>query len=231
MSVITVSGGLASGARDVARLVAVRLNYDYVDQQLLVEAARTLGVSYESLESRDERLSTVGERVASMLRSFLERSAAAGVSDPMLGGPGLELLLARTYGEAASLPESAPHGLDDKRYISTLTSIVRDIAGRGDVVILGRGSQAILQGWPGSLHVLVTASTEYRIASLVERDQMAREDAERRIQESDRARSAFHRKFFKVDVENPCLYDLVVRVSRVPVEAAAELIIGAARAA
>lgn len=128
MPVVTVSGGLASGAREVARLAARRLNYDYVDQEILVQAARALGVSYERVESRDERTVSLGERLATMLRTFLERSAAAGVSDPMMGGPGLETLLARTYGEAAGLTEAEEPGFDERRYIETLTFVIQEIA-------------------------------------------------------------------------------------------------------
>lgn len=230
MPVVTVSGGLASGAREVAWLAAERLAYDYVDQQILVEAARALGVSYERVESHDERAATLGQRVAGLLRTFLERSAAAGVSDPMMGGPGLEVLLARTYGEAAALTETESPELDERRYVETLTSVIRTIAGKGAVVILGRGSQLILRDWPASLHVLVTAPLEERVRTLCARDHLEPADASRRIQESDRGRAAFHRKFFKADVNDPCLYDLVVRLPRVTVETASELIVTAVRA-
>lgn len=230
MPVVTVSGGLASGAREVARLAARRLDYDYVDQEILVQAARALGVSYEWVESRDERTVSLGERLAAMLRTFLERSAAAGVSDPMMGGPGLETLLARTYGEAAGLTEAEEPGFDERRYIETLTFVIREIASKGDVVILGRGSQLILRDWPQALHVLVLAPMEERVRLLCEREGIDREEAVRRIQESDRHRAAFHRKFFKADPSDPCLYDLVVRLPRVNQDTAAELIATAARA-
>ena len=82
MSVLTISGQIGAGAREVGRLVADRLTFDYVDQEILVEAARTLGVPVESVVSHDERTAGLGERLATMLRRFLERSAAAG-SDPL----------------------------------------------------------------------------------------------------------------------------------------------------
>lgn len=229
MPVVTVSGGLASGAREVARLAASRLGYDYVDQEILVEAARALGVPYERVESRDERTASLGERVAAMLRAFLERSAAAGVSDPMMGGPGLETLLARTYGEAAGLTEPQEPGFDERRYIETLTSVIREIASKGDVVILGRGSQLILRDWPRTLHVLVMAPMAERVRLLREREGIDEGEAARRIHESDRHRAAFHRAFFKADPSDPCLYDLVVHLPRISRETAADLIATAAR--
>ena len=142
MPVVTVSGNLGSGAREVAQAVAVRLGLDYVDQEIMVEAARRLGVSVSAVESHDERPSRLGERLASIMRTLMERSAMAGTADPMTGGggSGLDMILSQTYGEAAGLPSDAPRGqLDDESYLRTLTSIIQGIAARGNVVILGRG--------------------------------------------------------------------------------------------
>ena len=101
--VITIAGSIGSGAREIAQAVAQELHLDYVDQEILVEAARQLGVSVATVERRDERASTLAERLGSMMRTLMERSAAAGAGDPAAGG-GLDVVLARTYGEAAELP-------------------------------------------------------------------------------------------------------------------------------
>lgn len=227
MPVVTVSGTLGSGAREVAQEAARQLAYDYVDQEILVQAAQQLGVRVADVEQHDERVSSIGERIASVLRTLMERSAAAGATDPMSGG-GLELVLARTYGEAADLPETGQGTLDDDRYIGTLTSVIRGIAARGNVVILGRGSQAILHDAPATLHVHIAASLEDRIANLMQRDGMTQADAERRIKHSDQSRAAFHRRYFKVDAENPCLYDLGIHAGRVSIALAAKMIAMAA---
>lgn len=228
MPIITFSGGLASGAREIARCVAEDLGLDYVDRELLIEAARELGVSVAMVESRDERPSSIGERLASVMRTLMERSAAAGTPDPI--GGGLEMVLTRTYGEAAELPSGAPQGqLDDESYIATLTSLIKGIAVRGDAVILGRGSQAILQHTPESLHVLIVSQMELRIDSLVAREDISREEAERRIRESDHNRHAFHQRYFKVDVDDPMLYDLMIHSGRMAPDLAVRLITLAVR--
>lgn len=229
MPVITVSGSLASGAREAAQAVAQRLGLDYVDQEILVEAARELGVSVADVEQRDERAASLGERLGAIMRTLMERSASAGSTDPMSGG-GLEMVLARTYGEAAELPSEAPRGqLDDASYLRTLTSVIRGVAARGDVVILGRGSQAILQHEGDTLHVYVTAPREQRVAALTSRDHIPAEDAERRVKRSDQQRHEFHRRYFKVNVEDPLLYDLMLHAGRLSVATMVELIATAAR--
>jgi hypothetical protein len=115
MSVITISGNLGSGAIDIGRAVAKSLKFDYVDREILAEAARTLGVSMAAVANRDERTPHFRERLASFFGDFLERSAAAGATDPMMGTSSLEMLMATTYGEAAALPLQGGDHLDYKR--------------------------------------------------------------------------------------------------------------------
>lgn len=235
MAVVTISGQAGSGARDVGRLAAARLQLDYVDQEILVEAARALGVPVETVVSKDERTAGLGERIATMLRRFLERSAAAGATDPTLGAGGLDVVLGRTYAEAAAGEGLAE--VTDKRYLETLCSVVRELAGQGDVVIIGRGSQAILKDWPGACHVLLVAPRQRRIEAIAQRDHVDVEEAARRLQAGDKGRADFHHKFFKINVDDPAHYHLTINTGRFSFEQAAELIaeavqrVGAARGA
>jgi cytidylate kinase len=141
------------------------------------------------------------------------------------------MVLARTYGEAAELPSDAGRGqLDDDRYIKTLTSVIKGVAGRGNVVILGRGAQAILQHDAATLHVYVAAPRQQRIATLVEREGMTAHDAEHRIKQRDQHRQAFYHRYFKVDADSPQLYDLGINAGRVRIDVAAKMIAVAAHA-
>ena len=225
MAVVTISGQIGSAAREVGRATAQRLQIDYVDQEILVEAARELGVPMESVVSHDERTAGMGERLANMFRRFMERSAAAGTGDPLWGTAGLDLVLSRTYGEAAEgegLPE-----VSDERYIETLTAIVKGIAKQDNVLIIGRGSQVILKDWPGAVHLLLTAPLDSRIAFIVQRDGVSQEDASKRIHEGDKGRFSFHQKFFKVNADDPSLYNLAVNTGRYSIDDAADLIAAA----
>ncbi len=225
MPVVTMSGTIASGAREIGRAAASLLGTDYIDQQLLVDAARRLGVPVDVVADRDERCSSLGERLANILRGFLERSAAAG--DPLTGASGLEVLLGRSYAEMA-LEREEPQ-VSDSLYMKTMTAIICDLGERGDVVVLGRGSHMILRDLPGALHVLTLAPVELRIERLAKREGISLEEAERRVKDSDRARPDFYRKFWKVDVNDPALYDIVLETSRLSYEAGAELVAAAAR--
>jgi cytidylate kinase len=224
MPVVTISGQPGTGAHDIGRLTAQHLGIDYVDQEILVQAARTLGVPMEAVVALDERTATMGERLGNMLRRFLERSAAAGVGDPMLGTGGLDVLLGRTYAEAASEEEQE---VSDDRYIAALTGLMRDLAAHDNVVIIGRGSQVILKDWPGALHVLLVAPQDVRVQALAARDGLSGENAAKRVHDSAKGRAAFHHKFFKVDVDSPALYHLTLNTGRLPPDAVAQFIAAA----
>lgn len=222
MAVLTISGQIGSGAREIGRLTAERLQADYVDQEILVEAARTLGVPVESVVSHDERTAGLGERLANMLRRFLERSATAGAADPMLGGGSLDILLGRTYAEAAA--SEGFQEISDEQYLTTLADIIRNVADHDNVLIIGRGSQVILQDRPNAIHVLLVAPLEHRIAFTARREGLEEAAAAKRVQEADKGRTSFHHKFFKVEVDDPALYHLTLNVGRLSLEATARII-------
>jgi cytidylate kinase len=221
-----MSGTIASGAREIGWAVAASLRIDFVDQQLLVDAAKRLGVPVDVMAGRDERCTSFRERLAALLRSLLERSAAGG--DPLTGAGGLEVILGRTYADLAREREEPE--VSDALYMKTMTAIIRELGDRGGIVVLGRGSQMILRDLPGALHVLTLAPQELRIERLVTREGISIEEATSRVHESDRARAAFHRKFWKVDANDPSLFDLTLETSRLPFDVGAELVAAAARA-
>jgi cytidylate kinase len=229
MPVITFSGDMGSGAREIAQLVASRLKLDFVDREILARTAQSLGVSVAAVEQRDERTATLGERLASMLSNFLERSAMAG-GEPALGPENLAVLLSRTYSQAISERPDGPPELDERRYVCTITGVIEALADGGNVVLVGRGSPVILRNRPGSLHVLTVAPFETRVRRIALREKTTAEDARRLVQESDHGRAAFHRKFFKVTADDPSLFDLVIGTERLSYDAAADLAVTAVRA-
>ena len=229
MAVLTISGQIGTSAREVGRLVAERLQLDYVDRQILVEAARSMGVPMESVVPFDERTASLGERLAGMLRRFFERSAAAGATDPMLGAGGLDIVLGQTYAEAAAA--EALLEVSEGRYVETLTAIVRDLAGHDNVLIIGRGSQLILKDWPGAFHILLVAPLDVRVQFVAQRDGVSNEEAAKRVHDNEKGRIAYHEQFFKADVNDPSLYHLAVNTARFSVDGSADVIVEAVRRA
>ena len=222
MAVITISGQIGTGAREVGRLAAEQLQIDYVDQQILVEAARELGVSMESIASLDERTASLSDRLAAMLRRFLERSATAGAADPMLGSDGLDIMLSRSYSEAAG--GEGLQDVPDDRYAAALGDIICELAGPGDVLIIGRGSQVILKDRLDAIHVLLVAPEVHRIEEIARREDLNAEEAVSSVREREKGRVSFHRKFFEIEANDPSLYHLTLNTARLSSEEVAQII-------
>ncbi|MEX2236762.1 MAG: cytidylate kinase-like family protein [Dehalococcoidia bacterium] len=225
MAVITIAGTMGSRVPEIGGGVANALGLDYLDHEILVDGARRLGVSVDVMVERDERCRSFGGKVAGLLRNFLEQSASAGAVDPMTGSAGLEVLLSRSYNEAVSSPSSSP---DDKLYIGALKAVIEGLARRDNVVIVGRGGQAILHDRPNVLHVTINAPFAWRVENIARRDGIPNEEAARIIADFDRQRADYHKKFFKVDVNDPHLYDLGLNSERLGVDRAREAICAAA---
>ena len=64
---VTIARQLGSGGSFIAQQLARRLNYKYMDREILREAARQLGQSEEALLGQEERISPLWEKI---LRAF-----------------------------------------------------------------------------------------------------------------------------------------------------------------
>lgn len=227
MPVITMTGTIASGAREVGRRVSSLLGIDFVDQQLLVQAARRCGVPVGVVAERDERTASFRERLSDAFGTLLERSAASAAADPLTGVTGLEAVLSQTYSDMARETEEKP--FSDQLYLETMSTIIRELAASGQILLLGRGSQMILKDEPGVLHTLCIAPRKLRVTRLAEREQVTEEEAKQQAEKSDKARAAFYQKLWKVDVEDPRLYDLTLDTARMSFDDCAEVVALAAR--
>ncbi|MBM4349272.1 MAG: BON domain-containing protein [Deltaproteobacteria bacterium] len=113
-------------------------------------------------------------------------------------------------------------------HLDRLSSVIYELASRGDAVFLGRGSYILLRAFKCALHIRVTASLEKRIQNLVERG-FKREAAIKAIHRSDHERGAFVKFAFGVDWEDPDLYDIVLNMDHLPVDLAIDTVLHMAR--
>jgi cytidylate kinase len=112
--------------------------------------------------------------------------------------------------------------------LDRLTSLIYELAKKGDAVFLGRGSQILLKSFNCALHIRVTASVEKRVQNLIERG-FQREGAMKAIERSDHERASFIKFAFGVDWESPHLYDLVLNTDKLSVDLAVSTVLDLAR--
>lgn len=114
-------------------------------------------------------------------------------------------------------------------YLRCLDSAVYSVAQKGDGVIVGHGSQTLLQDFGCALHVLINNKKENRIQHLIEQEGMKREAAEKVIGKSDSTLKGFFRFAYQREWDDPTIYDMVINTEKMGNETAAKLIIEAAR--
>jgi cytidylate kinase len=118
--------------------------------------------------------------------------------------------------------------LDEARLRSELAEFLKRACAEGGVV-LGRGAAIVLANRPGALHVLLTGPQEGRVARVAEREGVDRNEAERRVRATDRARRDYGRRVHGVDLGDRRLYHLVVDTITLGIDASVELVIAASR--
>ncbi len=209
MPVITINGTIGSGTFEIGQNLAELLEIDYVDRMVLAEAARRVGSPVGALIEKEQRVFRFRERLGRFLQTMLERSAISGVSGEPYFGRGIEMLPAETYTELAGGPSSA-QTVNDQAFIDATTEVVQDLAGSGNVVIIGRGSNMILADLPGVFNVSLVAPIEARIENIMRREELSKEEATAYVENLEEARVTFFRKFFKVNANDPTLYHMVL---------------------
>ena len=224
MPVITINGPVGSGAIEVGQMVAQELSLNYVDRLVLAQAAKRVPAPVGALLDKEQRIDRFRDRLVRFLQTMLERSALHADAGEPYFGPSMERLPGEPYTELARDSSSAVQKVSDRAFIEATTSVLKGLYQAGNVVIIGRGANVILADAPGVIHVGMLAPLEVRVATIMEREHLTREDAEAYVEEVEQARIRFFRKFFKVDPNDPSLYHLMLNLGQMRPELAAEVI-------
>ena len=97
-------------------------------------------------------------------------------------------------------------------YHVALVRVVRTLAARGGVVVLGRGGNFILRE-EADLRLRLVADVEHRARRLMEAQGLSEQEARERIAESAQGRREFVEKLFHADIDDPRNYDLVINTT------------------
>jgi cytidylate kinase len=112
----------------------------------------------------------------------------------------------------------------ENAYLDAIRELIQELARADNVLIVGRGGQAILQGWPNTFHIRIIAPLDVRVQRLVERHAITPEAALAQIRASDHRRKRFVQHAYNVDWADPALYDLVINTATLDVARSASLI-------
>jgi cytidylate kinase len=215
MAVITISRQFGSGGDEIADRLCHMLNYTYFDKRLLSREASAVGLSEAEVVDAWEDNYKVGRMFDRLFPKNVERAAA---------GPTTRTWHETTTGVVA--PEVVKVDFDQaQRFVQRTIETAYE---RGEIVIVGRGGQAILRDRPGVLHVRVEAPMLVRVAKVQQAGHLGTAPAQALIEQKDKAAAEYLRHYHGVDWADPALYHLIVNAARWDVESAARLIADAA---
>lgn len=107
---------------------------------------------------------------------------------------------------------------------------MRELARRGNVILVGRGANFATEGIPGGVHVRLIAPKKARAAYLTHRYGITETEALAYNARCDTARHGYVKAYFNADDRDPAAYTLVFNTERVPLAEAARLICSHAHA-
>jgi cytidylate kinase len=213
MAVITISRQFGSGGDEIAVRVCDVLGYRYFDKRLMTQVASEIGLSENDVVDFSED----DYKVQSFLDRLLSRrqiNRSAGQAEP---------LRARAAGREVEEVEK----MDEAHTVTLVQSTIDAAYRHGNVVIVGRGGQAILKDKPEVLHVRIQASLDTRVQRLHQRANYSLGGAQDAALKHDRASAEYLKRFYDIDWTDPMLYDLVINAGKLDIEAAAQLIVSA----
>lgn len=194
--IITIEREYGSGGAEIAKRVAARLGWKLWDQLLTNEIARLMDCDCRVVEEHEEKRDPLYYR---LFKSFMRGSFEGSLNAPRL-----------KMADTDCIREVAER-------------VVKDVAERGQCVIVGRGSAYYLQGRTDAFHAFVYAPLGEKVQRLRGTGKSEREAAQL-AETVDLDRAAFIKQYFGVEWPERHRFHLMIN-STIGTEAAVDLVL------
>ena len=185
IKIITVEREYGSGGGEVAQLLSERLGWKLWDHLLTEEIARLANCPKAVVEVREERNDPLYYR---LFKSFLRGSYEGSIN-------AYKLKL-----------------VDSETILKMTERVVRHAAGKGNCVIVGRGSQHFLEDNPETLRVFLYAAREDKVRRVMAGGKTEREALEL-VDTVDHDRIDFIQRYFGVEWPTRSLFHIMLNTS------------------
>ena len=118
------------------------------------------------------------------------------------------------------------HIIGHEKYMVQMSRMIQLLAKDSNAVFVGRASQFLLPRQK-TLAVRIIATEAYRTEQVMRRRNIDRSEALQVIRQADRGRSEFVKQYYRQDIEDPHLYDMLLNVERLGPSVAADQIVHA----
>ena len=201
MAVITIARQFGAGGKMLGTLVAEKLGFTLIDEEIIEMIAVKANVSADTVDAIAQETGNEGYLTRIMTKLGPFRKGYVQVS-----------------------MEEKPGYIDGNLYLSLLHKVIPQIAEQDNVVILGRGGQYILAEHANTYHYLMIADMEQRIHFIMENYQLDRKQAQLVVEKQRKRRLNLYRYFGRTDYDQPGLYDMVFNMNRVKLEEAVQVV-------
>jgi cytidylate kinase len=200
---ITISRQFGAGGSEVARLVAAALGWTVLDNVIIDRVAERAGLSPEVVAGQDERVPGFVERLAQALAASSQEYAV-----PELG---------------------VAVRVEEPSLVRITELVVREAAGEGRVVVVGRAAPAVLGTVLDALHVKLVAPRDFRIRLARELEGLDARTAEARMDETDSHRARYFREHYGRDWDDPQQFHMVLNTGLLGLDGATAAVVAEAR--
>jgi hypothetical protein len=189
-------------------MLAQELKADFLDSQIIDEAARRLQLPKEEVEAEDEQPGSLLARLLVALGS--------ATTEPLIPAEA-----------TAWTPPNAGPTFDTRKAVLNITqNVIEEAARSGNVVIVGRGGAYLLRDFPGALHIFLRAAEAVRVKTIMARFNIASEDeARRRMKQTDENWTSYIKQVYGHDRNHPAHYDLVLDTGRLGYDATVDAVL------
>lgn len=193
--VITISRQLASGGRQIGKLLAQNLEIPFYDKELLALAAKDSGISESAFENADEQPTN----------SFLYNLSLNSQ------------IISASYNDYSAI-------LNNDKLFLIQSEVIKKIAAKGPCVIVGRCADYVLSEDPDLVSVFIHASDEYRMGRVMEYEHIPENRAKSFIQKADKKRGSYYNYYTGKRWDAAASYQLCIDGGLLGIEKSAKAI-------
>ena len=217
---VTVSATYGTGGSVIAPRLAESLGLPFIDRLITADMSEDA--------ARRERQDQLAQADPSRGGERSQEGLSEGEQATTPAGRFLSYFARAASVGAMMAPDTV---LEDDESIRRRTEEgLRGLAAGAPGVLLGRAGAVALASRPSAFHVRLDGPVERRVAWAASHENLGLDAAKRRQQETDRARTQFVKRLFRVDPSEARFYHLVIDPTVLGIEPTLQLLVTASQA-
>jgi cytidylate kinase len=202
MTLVALSASYGAGGSRVGPALAEKLGVPFLDRAIPFAVSERLDVDIQAAERHDMQVGT--SKLERVLRGFIGQDVGAPV--PI-----------------------TPELTVDEDFRRATEEVLLAQAATGEGVILGRAGAIVLRDRPHVLRARLDGPPTRRAAQAARLGGIELSEAERKVEQLDRAGAEYVKRFYGADIRDPALYDVVLDSTAIDLDTCVELLLIAVR--